>query len=171
MPNIKDREDMIRAGKLHLMKPSHTQVLRLIALFKLLKTAALIVAGIGAFKLLHGDSARILEHWVAALHIDPGAHFVSRAIYRITNIPQRRIRELGIVSFIYAGLFLAEGIGLWLLKRWAEWFTVIITGSLVPIEFYETIHRPTVLKVLVLILNIAVVFYLIHHIRRHAPVR
>lgn len=161
---------MIRLGKLRLMKSSHTEVLRLIAFFKLLKAATLIATGIGAFKLIHGDIGHVLEHWAAEVHVDPGAHFVSHAIHRITNIPPRRIRELGIVSFIYAGLFLTEGIGLMLLKRWAEWFTVIITASLVPIELYETIHRLTAVKVLVLTINIAVVFYLVHHIRSHAPV-
>ena len=153
------------------MKTSQTQVLRLIALFKLFKAATLIAAGIGAFRLIHGDTGRILDHWVAELHLDPGAHFVDRAIRRVTNVPPRRIRELGIVSFVYAGLFLTEGIGLWLLKRWAEWFTIIITGSLVPVEVYETLRHFTAVKVLVLLLNIGAVVYLIYHIRRHAPGR
>ena len=153
------------------MKSSHTEVLRLIAVFKLLKAATLIATGIGAFKLIQGDTGRILEHWMAMINLDPGGRLVSHAIHKITNLPPRRIRELGIVSFIYAGLFLTEGIGLMLLKLWAEWFTVIITGSLVPVEIYELMRRPTAIKAFILVLNIAVVFYLIHHIRRHAPVR
>jgi len=104
------------------------------------------------------------------IDLDPGGHLVNQAIHKITSLSPHRIRELGIVSFIYAGLFLTEGIGLMLLKLWAEWFTVIITGSLVPVEAYELLHHPTALKALILIINIAVVFYLIHHIRRHAPV-
>jgi uncharacterized membrane protein (DUF2068 family) len=156
---------------MQLTKPSHTKVLRLIAFFKMLKAATLIATGIGAFKLIHADVGRILEHWVAMINLDPGGRFVNQAVERITDLSPQKIRELGIVSFIYAGLFLTEGIGLWLLKRWAEWFTVIITGSLVPIEIYELIHRPTAIKALVLIINVAVVVYLIHHIRRHGPGR
>ncbi|HEY2472046.1 MAG TPA: DUF2127 domain-containing protein [Terracidiphilus sp.] len=153
------------------MKSSHTEVLRLIALFKMLKAATLMATGIGAFKLIHGDAGRILEHWAAMVNLDPGGPLVNLAIQKVTNLSPHRIRELGIVSFIYAGLFLTEGVGLLLLKVWAEWFTIIITGSLVPVEFYELIHRLTAIKALILILNIAVVFYLIHHIRRRAPVR
>jgi uncharacterized membrane protein (DUF2068 family) len=63
------------------------------------------------------------------------------------------------------GVFGRDRIGLWLLKHWAEWFTVIITGSLVPIELYEIHRHPSPLKVLVLILNIAVVVYLLYRIR------
>ena len=59
-----------------------------------------------------------------------------------------------------------EGIGLWLAKRWGEWVTVIITGSLIPVEIYECFHRGDAIKVLVLLLNIAIVIYLVRRIRR-----
>jgi uncharacterized membrane protein (DUF2068 family) len=66
---------------------------------------------------------------------------------------------------VYAGLFLTEGIGLWLEKRWAEWLTVIITSSLVPIEIYEIYRHPTAIKIAVLLINIAIVAYLLYRIR------
>jgi hypothetical protein len=37
----------------------------------------------------------------------------------------------------------AEGVGLWLRKRWAEWLTVIATSLLVPLELYELVRRAT----------------------------
>lgn len=116
-------------------------------------------------KLIHADLGAFVEHWVAMLNLNPGGGLVNHAIQRATNLSPHRIRELGFVSFIYAGLFVAEGTGLWLLKRWGEWLTVIITGSLVPVEVYETSHRPTALNTLVLLVNIAVVVYLIYRIR------
>jgi uncharacterized membrane protein (DUF2068 family) len=134
------------------------------------KAATLIAIGIGVFKLIHADAGTVLEHWAAVLSFDPDSRFINHAIQRVTDLSPLRFRELGIGSFIYAGLFLTEGIGLWLLKRWAEWFTVIITSSLVPIEIYEIFHRPSAVKVLVLLINIAVVVYLVYHIR-HAPHR
>jgi uncharacterized membrane protein (DUF2068 family) len=48
------------------------------------------------------------------------------------NVTPGKIKQLGIGSMIHAGLFLTEGIGLWLEKRWAEWLTAIITGLLDP---------------------------------------
>jgi uncharacterized membrane protein (DUF2068 family) len=71
---------------------------------------------------------------------------------------------LGLVSFVYAGLFLTEGIGLWLLKRWAEWFTVIITSSLLPFEIYEIHRHPTPIKIVVILINVAIVGYLLYRI-------
>jgi len=62
-------------------------------------------------------------------------------------------------------LFLTEGVGLWLRKRWAEWLTITITSSLVPVEIYGLYRHPTAVRVLVLTLNLAIVVYLIYHIR------
>lgn len=148
------------------MSSSKSGLLRIIAVFKLLKAASLIVVGVGILKLSHTDVARQLEHWVAMLGFDPGHRLISHAIERATNLSPHRIREIGLVSFVYAGLFLTEGIGLWLEKRWAEWFTVVITSSLVPVECYEIYRQPTPIKILLLLINIGVVGYLIYRIFR-----
>ncbi len=152
------------------MNLSHNGLIRVVALFKLLKSAALIAGGIGIFKLVHHDVASTLDHWIFELGLDPGHRYVVEAVQRVTSLPPQKIRDIGIVSFIYAGLFLTEGIGLWLLKRWAEWFTVIITSSLLPVEIYEIFHRPTATRILVLIVNLLIVGYLLYRIKteRHA---
>ena len=78
-----------------------------------------------------------------------------------------QVRKLGLGSFLYAGIpFLAEGTGLWLRKRWGEWLTVSITSSLVPIELCEIYRHFGWVKVGVLALNVAIVIYLIYHMRR-----
>jgi uncharacterized membrane protein (DUF2068 family) len=147
------------------MKLSPDHLLRLIAIFKFLKAGLLIVLGVGAFRLLHQDIGGTVMHWIDALKLDPGNHFFDVALAKASNLTPKQIKQLGLGSFFYAGLFLTEGTGLWLLKRWAEWFTVIITSSLVPVEIYEIHRHPTAVKVVVLALNLAVVVYLIYHIR------
>jgi len=106
---------------------------------------------------------------VKLLGLDPGNRYVERALQKAGNLTPDKIRSLGVGSFIYAGLFLTEGIGLWLVKRWAEWLSVIITTSLVPVEVYEIHRHPSLIKGLVLILNIAVVGYLVYRIRNERP--
>lgn len=150
------------------MKLHESGLIRLIAVFKLLKAASLIIVGIGILKLMHSDVATKLDHWVGMIGFDPGSSYVNRAIEKATNLSPHKFKEFSIGSFIYAGLFLTEGIGLWLQKRWAEWFTVIITSSLVPVEIYEIFHHLTVVKIIVLIINIAVVAYLVYRIRNEA---
>jgi uncharacterized membrane protein (DUF2068 family) len=147
------------------MKTSHDKLLRMIALFKFLKCATLIALGLGAFRLLHSDVGAIAEHWVAAFRLDPGNRFVDAALSRAAGLRPEQIRKLGLGSFLYAALFLAEGTGLWLEKRWGEWFTVIITGSLVPVEIYETCRHSSWVKVVVLVINVGIVAYLVYRIR------
>jgi uncharacterized membrane protein (DUF2068 family) len=147
------------------MKSSDDWLIRLIAIFKFLKAGFLIAVGVGVFKLLHKDVASVMEHWIEALRLDPGSHFVNLALEKAAHVSPAQVKKLGLVSFLYAGLFLAEGTGLWLRKRWGEWLTVIITSSLVPIELYEIYRHPSYIKLGVLALNVAIVIYLIHHIR------
>ncbi len=148
------------------MNSSQNGLIRLVAIFKLLKASFLIVAGVGILKLIHMDVARELDHWIAMLGLDPGSRYVNHVIQKVTRLSPNRIKELGLGSFIYAALFLTEGIGLWLLQRWAEWFTVIITSSLVPLEVYEIYRHPTPIKIVVLAINIAVVAYLLYRIAK-----
>jgi uncharacterized membrane protein (DUF2068 family) len=151
------------------MKSTDNRVIRLIALFKLLKSALLVAVGMSALHMLHKDVASIVEHWVKRLGLDPGNRYVDRALQKIGDLTPDKIKTLGIGSFIYAGLFLTEGIGLWLVKRWAEWFSVIITSSLIPVEIYEIYRHPSLIKSLVVIFNIAVVGYLVYRIRNERP--
>jgi uncharacterized membrane protein (DUF2068 family) len=84
----------------------------------------------------------------------------------ITGLSRQRIGALGVVALFYSALFATEGVGLWRERRWAEYLTVIATGSLVPLEIWETAHRPTPMKFATLAVNIAVVIYLIVRLRR-----
>jgi uncharacterized membrane protein (DUF2068 family) len=147
------------------MKSSDTKLIRLIALFKLLKAVLLIAVGVGAFKLVHTDITGVLAEWVARMGLDPGSRYVGRAILKSATLTPNKIKDLAVGSFIYAALFLTEGIGLWLVKRWAEWFSIIITSSLVPVEIYEIHRHFTAPRVLALLINIAVVGYLLYRIR------
>ncbi len=147
------------------MKSSDTKLLRLIAIFRLLKAALLIAVAVGALRLVHTDVASFLEKWVARFGLDPGSRYVGRVILEAATLTPNRIKDLAVGSFIYAGLFLTEGVGLWLVKRWAVWFSIIITSSLLPVEVHGIYSHPTSAKVFVLVINIAVVGFLLYRIR------
>jgi uncharacterized membrane protein (DUF2068 family) len=147
-------------------KRAHGRVLRVIAAFKLLKACALIALGIGALRLLHKDVAAVAEHWINMFQVDPHNHFIDLLLTKLANVDDRRLKELSIGTFVYAGLFLIEGVGLALQKRWAEYFTIITTSSLLPIEIYELARRVSIGRGLALLINLAVVGYLIFELRR-----
>lgn len=149
------------------MKQRNTLFLRLIAVFKLVKALSLIVLGIGAIRLGHsGDPTDKLSQILLRLGFSPGGRYVDHFLATVSHVSPERYKELGIGSFVYAALFLTEGTGLWLGKRWGEWFTVIITSSLVPLEVFEIVRHPSATKVAVLVLNVAIVVYLVVRIRR-----
>lgn len=140
--------------------------LLLIGLFKLVKGILLVAVGIGAFRLLHKDVADAVEGWVQALRVDPDNHYVHMLLGKLTSIDDRRLREIGIGTFLYAAILLIEGTGLVLRKRWAEYFTIVATGFFIPLEIYELQHKPSVTKALVLIVNAAIVWYLVVRVRK-----
>ena len=140
-------------------------MIRVIAVFKLLKAAVFIVLALGALKLVHTDVASFLEEWVLKVGLNPGGRYIGRALLEAANLTPNRIKDIAVGSLIYAALFLTEGIGLWMVKRWAEWMTIILTSSLVPLEVYEIFRHPNVTKVIVLSINLALVAYLIYRVR------
>ncbi|HEY3973773.1 MAG TPA: DUF2127 domain-containing protein [Candidatus Sulfotelmatobacter sp.] len=149
------------------MKANHDRVLQMIAVFKFFKAATLVALSLGAFRLLHRDVGQVAEHWVKTIGLDPGNRWIDMALARAASLRPEQIRKLGLGGLLYAALFLTEGTGLWLQKRWGEWLTVIITGSLVPVEIYEIYRHPSAVKVAVLVINVGIVFYLINRIRRN----
>lgn len=147
-------------------KPSKGRGLRLIAAFKLLKAVALLAVAIGALNLLHKDVAALIEHWIGVFQVDPHNHFIHKLLEKLSIVDDRRLKELSVGTFIYSGIFFTEGIGLALRKRWAEYFTIITTSSLLPIEIYELIRHASIGKVFALLINLAVVAYLVRELRR-----
>jgi uncharacterized membrane protein (DUF2068 family) len=144
------------------------RVVALIGAFKLTKAALLIVAALGW--LLRGPAARgihVLLHaarWTGAL---PGHHAVREALAKLTAMGDHRLRELAIVALCYAGVFAIEGVGLLRRKRWAEWLTVVVTASFLPVEVYELIRHRGAGELLALAINVAIVVVLARR-RLHA---
>lgn len=143
-----------------------SSVLIIIAVFKLLKASLLIVVALGVHHLLNRDADDILKHWVHAVRIDPENRYIHAAISKFTGLNERTLRELSIGTFAYGTLFLIEGIGLLLRKRWAEYLTVISTTGLLPLEVYELVHRPRPAKAVVLVANVLIVAYLVVQLYR-----
>jgi uncharacterized membrane protein (DUF2068 family) len=145
---------------------SYPRALYLIAAFKLLKSLLLIAVGIGAVKLLQKGAAVEVYRWADSFRVDPGNRYLGRLLERIAGLNEKTLRELSVGTFLYSAVFLTEGLGLLLRKRWAEYFTSIVTASFIPLEIYELARRATVPRGIVLLLNIAVVIYLVMDLRR-----
>src|SRR5215204_5713307 len=132
--------------------------LEIIAGFKFLQAATLIVAGLGALGLMHAGVADFAQEWLERLAIGNGQRFAIAAT-------PRHFAAIGAGAFGYASVFLAEGIGLWQGKKWAEYLTIAVTASLLPFEIAAVYNRLTLVRVLTLVVNSLVIGYLVWELR------
>ena len=116
--------------------------------------------GFGVIRLLHKDVADVLLQVTTAFRFDPENRFVNLMLEKSALLTPHTLREISIGMFLYAALDVIEGTGLVLEKAWAEYFTLILTGSFLPWELYEIIRHVTIFKVIITILNLAVFVYL-----------
>ncbi len=146
-------------------------VLRTIALYKLVKVLLLLAVAYGELRLRDASLAAKLLSWAQAQPYGLEHRIVTQLLEWFSGLSVPRIPALRMVTLAYAAVFAVEGVGLWMQKRWAEWLTVIITASLIPLEAWEIFFRPTIGKVLILLANVAVVAYLVWHVRtKNRPV-
>jgi uncharacterized membrane protein (DUF2068 family) len=145
-------------------------VLRFIAILKFGKAALLLAVGLGAIKLLNPEVAVRAQGWAAAVAASSDREMVQHLLARTASLRPGRLEALGVGAFLYAVLFATEGVGLWRGRRWAEYLTIVATASFIPFEAFEFAQRATVLRGGALVLNIAVVAYLVAHIRRDRSV-
>ena len=141
-------------------------MLRTIALYKLLKVTLLLLAAYGELRLQDASLFAELLSWAAARPSGLEHEWVMRSLQWFSGLSDARIHALRVVTLAYAAVFAVEGVGLWMRRRWAEWLTVVITASLIPLEVWELLHRPSLGKAWVIAANTAIVGYLIWHVRR-----
>lgn len=163
---MEQRQTDDRTTELHARRAAHHRGLLLIGLFKLGKAVLFFCLGLGAVHLLHKDMADEVLKLAASLKVDPESKVVSLALDKIDLIDAHRLKQIGFATFAYSAIALTEGIGLLLEKVWAEYFTLGLTISFLPWEFYELARRPSWFRVGLLLINLAVLGYLLWLLRR-----
>ncbi len=144
--------------------------LRLIGLYEFGKGLLLLATAWGVHRLLDPHVAQAVLHWSATLTDRFARDITTRSLASLVSIEGTTGGELVVlVTIAYALLHLAEGVGLWLRRRWAEWLTVVSGGALIPIEVWRLVTTPrhrSLWVVAVLIGNVLLVAYLIAQLRR-----
>jgi len=137
------------------------RVVTLIGVFKLFKAALLIALGIAGLAAMPSELAHGARHLITWMGVSPGRHTLARLLGKLNAFDDQMARKLAVASLCYAAVFLVEGIGLLSKRRWAEWLTVVVTASFIPIEIYEAVEHFGPGKIVALILNLAIVIYLL----------
>lgn len=150
-------------------------LLRLIAIFKLAKAALLLVVGIwAAFFMEKYHCFSVFDHWNEILQSTSRSNFIHHLLTKIGFLNEDTLKKICAGSFIYFVLLSLEGLGLWFQKEWAEYLTIIVTGSFIPFEVYEIFKKLTPQKIVLLIINVLILIYLILrliHRKRERPSR
>ena len=151
--NAVSRDEAARDG--------HPGGLLIIGLFKLAKSIFFFCVGIGAFHLVHKDLSDEAMRLATALRFDPEGRITALLLEKVDLIDAQKLREIGFFTFAYSALALLEGTGLMLQKVWAEYLTLSLTVMFLPWELYELMRRPTWVRLGLLIINLAVLAYLL----------
>jgi uncharacterized membrane protein (DUF2068 family) len=144
-------------------------VLRLIAIDKAIRFVLLSALAVAVF-LVAENEPDLRDRFYAILgalqggaggptHESNGG-FV-HSIDDLLSLKPGRLHLIGALLAAYALLQAVEAVGLWLGRRWAEYLTLIATSALLPLEVYELTRGITPLKVVALVVNIAIVVYLL----------
>jgi uncharacterized membrane protein (DUF2068 family) len=148
---------------------------KVIGTLKLISGAFALAAGIGILHYIDHGQGQGLERFVTHLGLDPRNHIIHTVISGVTGIDRGHLHAIEAGTFFYALLHLIEGIGLILEHNWAGYLVIVATSSLVPFEVYEIFKKLSLPRVALLVVNLAIVLYLIatlraeHRYRGHRP--
>lgn len=110
--------------------------------------------------LLAQEMPALRQLWAnAGLNID--SSFLIQQAHALITVSQSTLTLVTIGLLVYAGVQLAESVGLWLEKVWGEYLAVVASSLFIPVEIFELADKPTAVKAVVLAVNIAVVVWLI----------
>jgi uncharacterized membrane protein (DUF2068 family) len=134
--------------------------LKAVAALEALKGFLVLLAGFGAFALIHRDVQAVAESLVRHSHLNPAHHIPRIFLHAASRMTDARLWMLAAGALAYAGVRFAESWGLWRARVWAEWLGALSGTIYVPFEVVSLLERPTGLKAAALLVNVAVVAYL-----------
>jgi uncharacterized membrane protein (DUF2068 family) len=141
--------------------------LRLIVTYKLTKAVLQVLAAVLLFYgAAHGLTARLAEfaEKLREHAVHAWSNVFAAALLRFTH-SRHSLTWTAYALLADAGLSSVEG---WAISRghtWGEWLVVVTTAGLIPFEIRALMHHLRVGRVVLLVLNIAIVTYLILNIR------
>jgi uncharacterized membrane protein len=88
-------------------------------------------------------------------------HAATYLLNQVAHLSAKGVVLIAVGSLFYGSLELLEAVGLLGRRRWAEYLVVVATGFGIPLEVREVIVHATLLRVALLVINVAVVIYLV----------
>ncbi|HXM64077.1 MAG TPA: DUF2127 domain-containing protein [Terriglobales bacterium] len=141
-------------------------VLRMVASLELTKGMIVLLAACGVLLLIRReDPWDIADGLLKLLHISPDHHFAQVFLDWADSLTQAKIWTVAAVGVSYSVLRFVEAYGLWYARAWAEWIALISGAIYLPFEIYKVIHRQSLFHISVLLINVAVVLYMVYELK------
>lgn len=143
----------------------HDRLLPWIAAERAFRTVVLLAVGIALVTHPHANWASDVSHLAQRLGLDPKDNWVQRIMNDVGKIHAHQDLVFGVAAIAYGVLEGAEAYGLFTRRRWGEWLTVVATSLLFIPEIWELTKSATALKVGAVVVNVAIVVYLLRRLR------
>jgi uncharacterized membrane protein (DUF2068 family) len=140
--------------------------LRLVALLEAAKGLLVLSAGFGLLSLMHRDVQSFAEQLVTHSHLNPAARYPRIFIDAVSRLSDSRLMRLAAGATAYAAVRFAEAYGLWFARRWAEWFAAVSGAIYIPFELLELTKRTTGIGLALVLVNTAVVAFMLYCVFR-----
>jgi uncharacterized membrane protein (DUF2068 family) len=137
--------------------------LKLIILYKCVMGVCELILSVVLLQLLDRDLGVLITSIADMLGLDSQGYLIGYVVVQATLLGDGAVLISLIVLVTFGVLNLIESYGLHNRMRWAEWLTVIGTGALIPFEVYEIFKAFSGIKVLVLVINSLIVYFLAKH--------
>jgi uncharacterized membrane protein (DUF2068 family) len=95
------------------------------------------------------------------LGINVGHSKIFGLLQHALTLSSKTVTVLAIAATAYAVIEVVEGVGLWLARRWGEYFAMVATSLGLPLEIYDLTRKVSVTALVLLGLNLLLVVYLV----------
>lgn len=144
-----------------------TRALKVVAVFEACKGLLVLFAGLALFSLIHQNIQSVAEQLVGHMHLNPVKHIPGIFIEAAGSLTDGRMLLFALFALLYSSMRFVEAYGLWFARRWAEWFALVSGSIYLPIELYELIKGVSWLKIIFVLINLLIVFYMTMMLKRH----
>jgi uncharacterized membrane protein (DUF2068 family) len=144
-----------------IQDPAHIKGVRTVASFEFAKGIVVVLAGLGVFSMRHKDIWGVAESFLEFLHANPHHHFVGIFVDLVYRVSDVRLWKIAVVASIYVILRFIEAYGLWYIRPWAEWMAIASGSIYIPFELADVLRQPDWIRLLILLVNVAIVLYMV----------
>jgi uncharacterized membrane protein (DUF2068 family) len=158
----------------HVRRDDELRSVFILRLFAVERVVRVLIVGVAAYAVWRFQYSRgtiqqafnrelpLLRPFFKQLGYDLDQSKLVETIRHVFTVNPTTLRWFAVGLAAYAVIEVIEAVGLWLAKRWGEYFAMVATSAGLPLEIYELAHKITFLRVGAFLINVALVVYLVY---------